>query len=124
MKPVLMLGMPMVRGCTNSSVTPVHTSSRRTSPTGSARTVRAGPTGTTPRRVVGTANSWPKVAPAAKTGQHHFDQAVADRDLDGHAERAAARGVRTSRCRSRRSPTTTRLCGMVSVTTIALRPTR
>ena len=49
--------MATVRGWTNSSVTSVHNTVRRTNPNGSPCTVRAGPTGMTPRRWVGTTKS-------------------------------------------------------------------
>ncbi len=54
---MLVLGTPIVRGCTTSSADSVHTTSRRTRPIGSARTVRTGPTDTMPRFTVGIAKS-------------------------------------------------------------------
>ena len=81
-KPVLMLGMPIVRGCTNSSAASVQTSSRRTRPSGSARTVRTGPTGTTPRRAVGIVKSSVWAARLPQTRHGELGEPVADRHLE------------------------------------------
>ncbi|WXF92974.1 hypothetical protein WDV91_10920 [Curtobacterium flaccumfaciens pv. flaccumfaciens] len=60
-RPVLVDGIAIVRGCTMTCSRAVQTSSRRTSPTGSARTPVTGPTSSTPRRSVGTGTSRSKV---------------------------------------------------------------
>ena len=64
--PAPRLSSGTVKGWTNSSVRSVHATVRRTSPSGSPCTVVAGPTGTTPRRRVGTTNSssWARPAPS------------------------------------------------------------
>ena len=68
-RPAPTLSMEMVRGCTKSSVTSVQLRVRRTSPSGSPCTVVAGPTGMTPRWLVGTTNSSSCSPPGASGGR-------------------------------------------------------
>ncbi|WP_284252549.1 hypothetical protein [Pseudolysinimonas kribbensis] len=122
--PVDVDGTEIVCGCTTSSARSVQTTSRRTSPIGSARTVRTGPIGTRPRRWVGMANSCANRPPAfsagiaisarpAPTGTSTFTPAI----------RREAGFVRCTTPVAG-SPTTTRLCTSASSTRNGDRPMR
>ncbi len=82
-----------MRGCTNSSVRSVHATVRRTSPSGSPCTVVAGPTGTTPRRRVGTTNSSSWARPAPSVGSANRAAVSPTGQLDEQRQQPAAGGV-------------------------------
>ena len=122
MRPVLVDGTLTVRGCTTSSSRSVHSISRRTRPSGSARTVRTGPTGITPRRRVGIEKSSVWRRPSAGSAGR------APRRRRRRGLRAPTRGCAVSRAfctltaPRADSPTTARRCGSTRLIRYGARP--
>ncbi len=79
---MLVEGTPIVLGCTIRSIASVQTSSRRTRPIGSARMVRTGPTGTTPRRTVGNRELLFELGALPQARDGEFGEPRTDRHLE------------------------------------------
>ncbi|KFD42732.1 hypothetical protein IU11_18255, partial [Cellulosimicrobium sp. MM] len=112
----------LTRGWTKSSSGSVHTTSRRRSPSGSARTERTGPTEMTDRRWVGTVkiSSWLPCGRRRGTGNVAMPCPTGSSMTDGSSGRAES--LRTSSRPTARSPTVTRCCARSSTTAYRKRP--
>ncbi len=104
------------RGWTKSSSGSVQTTSRRSSPSGSARTERTGPTEITERRCVGTVkiSSWLAWGRRRGTGNVAMPCPTGSSMTEGSSGRPES--LRTSSLPTARSPTVTRCCARSSTT--------
>ncbi len=123
-KPVLVLGIASVRGCTRSRVAAASADSRRTRPIGSPRTMRAGPSAITPRRVVGTTNTSSWEWPCAREGTCTSARPDPTGTSTVSPTARRRRGFRTATVAGARSPATTRSRGRRSDTSTPDAPTR
>ena len=122
MNPVLSAAMAIVRGCTCSSTVCDQTISRRMSPTGSARTVRAGPIGMMPRRSVGMRNCSSNAPPRGSPGRTRSITRPPTGTSSCTPPNRRRPGFAAMRRASACSPTTTRGVGSASSIVEAPRP--